>query len=218
MMKYIPLFLVIVGICACTNKSVHKGAGLAWMNTAQQIPGKIECEYYNTGGEGVAYHDVDSVNKGSGKLNPANGSFLNEFRMKEGVDISYTKTNDIDDNKYNKVQPEKNKLYIGWTEPSEWIKYYVNVLESGIYNVGLMYTANGDGLISLEVDGKPIAENLKVVSTFNPNDPVEWRQWHHWNKVEALAQVKLKKGIHILTLKTVAHGNMNYDYLEFRKR
>ncbi|MBA4853860.1 hypothetical protein H1R81_25940 [Emticicia sp. BO119] len=193
-------------------------AGQAWQNIIQQIPGKIECESYNLGGEGVAYHDTDSINNGSGKLNPANGSFLNEFRMNEGVDISYTKANDIDNTKYNKVMPEMNKFYVGWTEPSEWIKYYVNVKESGIYSVGLMYTANGDGLISLDIDGKPIAENLKVVSTFDPNEPVDWRQWHHWNKEASLAEVRLTKGIHILTLHTVAHGNMNYDYLEFKKK
>lgn len=34
-------------------------------------------------------------NKGSGTLNPADGSYLNEFRMHEGVDISYTKISAI---------------------------------------------------------------------------------------------------------------------------
>lgn len=216
-MKYFPLIVCAVCLYACSNKSVPRGAGLPWTSGIQQIPGKIECEFYNKGGEGIAYHDVDSINNGSGKLNPANGSFLNEFRMGEGVDISYTKFNDIDNTGYNKVATEINKLYVGWTEPSEWIKFYVNVLESGMYDVGLMYTANGDGLISLEIDGKPLAENLKVVSTFDAKDPVAWRQWHHWNKAEALARVKLKKGVHTLTLRTIAHGNMNYDYLEFKK-
>ncbi len=27
---------------------------------AQKIPGKVECAYYDRGGEGVAYHDSDS--------------------------------------------------------------------------------------------------------------------------------------------------------------
>ena len=138
--------------------------------------------------------------------------------MKEGVDISYTKTKDIDNTTYNKVMPEMNQLYVGWTENSEWIKYYVNVRETGNYLVGLMYTANGDGIIALDLDGVPIAKNLKVVSTYDPNEPVAWRQWHHWNKAEALAEVRLKKGMHTLTLHTVAHGNMNYDYLEFKKK
>ena len=37
---------------------------------------------------------------GSGKLNPNDGTFLNTFRMNEGVDISYTKTNNIDNIPY----------------------------------------------------------------------------------------------------------------------
>lgn len=70
----------------------HAVLGQTESATAQSIPGRVQCEWYASGGEGVAYHDQDSVNNGSGKLNPADGSFLNEFRMREGVDISYTKS------------------------------------------------------------------------------------------------------------------------------
>lgn len=34
----------------------------------QTIPGKVQLEFYNLGGEGVAYHDTDSINSGSGRL------------------------------------------------------------------------------------------------------------------------------------------------------
>jgi len=191
--------------------------GKPWKNQPQQIPGKIECEFYNTGGEGVAYHDSDSVNNGSGKLNPANGDFLNEFRMKEGVDISYTKSHDIDNNPYSKVPPQMNQLYVGWTKPGEWINYTVNVKESGKYKVGVMYTSNGDGAIALDVDGTEAAGALKIASTHTEADTVKWRQWHHWNKSGSLGSVDLKKGIHLLTLHIVENGNMNLDYLEFTK-
>jgi hypothetical protein len=88
---------------------------------AQTIPGRVECAYYDLGGEGVAYHDTDSKNNGSGGLNPADGTYLNEFRMNEGVDVSYTKFHDeIDNNPYNPVLPPENQLYVGWTEPGEW--------------------------------------------------------------------------------------------------
>ena len=53
-----------------------------------KIPGRVPCAYYDLGGEGVAYHDTDPKNHGSGELNPADGSYLNEFRIKEGVDTS----------------------------------------------------------------------------------------------------------------------------------
>jgi hypothetical protein len=46
-----------------------KNAGRAWNDSTQQIPGKIQCEFYDQGGEGIAYHDTDSINNGSGKLN-----------------------------------------------------------------------------------------------------------------------------------------------------
>ncbi|WP_426667158.1 carbohydrate-binding protein [Mucilaginibacter sp. McL0603] len=192
-------------------------SGKPWQNKTQQIPGRIECEYYDEGGEGIAYHDSDSINNGSGKLNPANGSYLNEFRMKEGVDISYTKTDDIDNNKYNKVSRDMDKFYVGWTVPGEWIKYTLKVNESGIYNVALMYTANGDGAISLDLDGKELTGPLKIISTHDDRDTVKWRQWHHWSKTDQLTTSKLEKGIHVLTIHIVANGNMNLDYLEFKK-
>ncbi len=71
----------------------------------QRIPGKVFCAYYDVGGEGIAYHDTDAKNNGSGGLNPADGTYLNEFRMNKGVDTSYTKFHDqIDNNPYNLVQ------------------------------------------------------------------------------------------------------------------
>ena len=71
----------------------------------QKIPGRVSCAYYDLGGEGVAYHDSDPQNHGSGELNPANGTYLNEFRIHEAVDTSYTKFNrkpdPIDDNPFD---------------------------------------------------------------------------------------------------------------------
>jgi len=87
---------------------------------AQVVPGVVMCAYYDLGGEGVAYHDSDVKNNGSGALNPANGTYLNEFRMNEGVDISYTKMGldpKIDDNPYDRIVPPANLLYVGWTVP-----------------------------------------------------------------------------------------------------
>jgi len=58
---------------------------------SQKIPGRVLCAYYDLGGEAVAYHDPDQQNHGSGELNPADGTYLDEFRIHEGVDTSYTK-------------------------------------------------------------------------------------------------------------------------------
>jgi hypothetical protein len=190
--------------------------GRPWNSHAQELPGRIQCEWYDQGGEGVAYHDTDSINNGSGKLNPVDGTFLNEFRMGEGVDISYTKPAPVDVHPYNKVEPVMKELYVGWTVAGEWINYTVKVTKTGAYTVALMYSASGDGEISLSVDGNDLTGRLSIPSTRAEEETVEWRQWHHWNRVKSLATVALKKGVHLLTLKTVSYGNMNFDYVEFQ--
>jgi hypothetical protein len=144
---------------------------------AQKIPGRVECAYYDIGGEGVAYHDSDAKNHGSGELNPADGTYLNQFRMDEGVDISYTKFHkQIDDNPYNLVLPPENQLYVGWTEPGEWFNITVQVARAGVYTADLLYTSNRGGTISLDVNGKDASGPLTIVSTFNAAEPIAWRQ------------------------------------------
>jgi hypothetical protein len=109
----------------------------------QKIPGKILCAYYDMGGEGVAYHDTDPENHGSGELNPADGLYLNEFRIHEGADTPY----------------------VGWTEPGEWFNLTVVVAQSGTYAADFLYTSNGGGTISVGVNGKDATGPLQIHST-----------------------------------------------------
>jgi hypothetical protein len=187
---------------------------------AQKIPGKVYCAYYDRGGEGVAYHDADAKNNGSGALNPANGTYLNEFRIGEGVDTSYTKFNldpQIDDNPYQKVQPPANLLYVGWTEPGEWFNLTVDAAGSGDYAADLLYTSNRGGTISLDVNGEPATAALLIESTFNAADPVAWRQWHHWNIAPGLVKLHLPAGKSVITVHILTEGNMNLAIFDFKK-
>jgi hypothetical protein len=187
---------------------------------AQKIPGKVYCAYYDRGGEGVAYHDTDARNNGSGALNPANGTYLNEFRMSEGVDTSYTKFGrdpQIDDNPYEKVQPPENLLYVGWTEPGEWFNLTVDAADSGDYEADLLYTSNRGGTISLDVNGEPATGPLSIVSTFDAADPVAWRQWHHWNIAPRIAKVHLHAGRSVVTVHILTQGNLNLAVFDFKK-
>jgi hypothetical protein len=211
-----PIFMIFGFILLVGADIIDSYKGTPWENSPQAIPGKIQCELYDIGGEGIAYHDLDSVNNGSGRLNPANGNYFNEFRMNEGVDISYTKSNATDDNPYNDVAPRLNQLYVGWTMPGEWIKYTVDVKETAVYVIGLMYTSNGNGGLEIVAENNTSTGIMHVVSTHKVNDTVAWRQWHHWNKMDSIGNLKLEKGLQVLTLKTVENGNMNYDYLEFK--
>ncbi|MFC0183090.1 hypothetical protein ACFFJX_11180 [Pseudarcicella hirudinis] len=126
---------------------------------AQNIPGRLELAYYDLGGEGVAYHDTDPVNQGSGKLNlapdhkrPGVPLYFVHFRANEGVDISYTK-DFADFNHPNKVDPKINQLYIGWQEDGEWTNYTVDVKAPGRYKIVTIY-GNQDNKSSLWLNNK----------------------------------------------------------------
>ena len=84
-MKFLALTLAPLALAAEPFADTAHPGGI------QKIPGPVFCAYYDQGGEGIAYHDDDALNHGSGKLNPANGTYLHDFRKDEGLDVSYTK-------------------------------------------------------------------------------------------------------------------------------
>ncbi len=222
--------LALLAIIGCDTKTTtlanktksSKYAGKPYRDTVkalseQKIPGKLECEFYDVGGEGVAYHDVDNKNSGSGDLNKGAGYYA-QFRKDEAVDISFTKYHDsIDNSIYNIVQPKIDQLYLGWTESGEWIAYTVDVLETGNYKIGAMYTSNRGGSVRFVVENADASALMEIPSTFNEKEPIAWRNWHHWNYVDSLAVIHLKKGKRILKLEIAKQGNFNFDYFNFVK-
>ncbi|AWV96678.1 carbohydrate-binding protein [Arcticibacterium luteifluviistationis] len=215
--------LSILCLClftGCSKKYLRSYQGTPYSDSQyltgiQSIPGKVQCEYYDNGGANVAYYDTDDSNSGSGGLNPKDGTYLNEFRIDDAVDISYTKAGGIDDNPHNLVKPEMKQLYVGWTEAGEWTNYTIDVEKKGLYQIGVMYTANQNAEISLAINGIKKSGIINVPSTYAQADSIEWRQWHHWNYIKSISLMELKKGTQILTLRTVSTGQMNFDYLNF---
>jgi hypothetical protein len=187
----------------------------------QRIPGLVFCAYYDLGGEGLAYHDTDPQNHGSGELNPADGTYLNEFRIHEGVDTSYTKFErkpvPIDDNPFDKIVPPRDMLYVGWTEPGEWFNITVYAAHAGTYASDFLYTSNRGGTISVDVNGNDATGPLQVPSTFDSADPVAWRQWHHWSLAPNFLKIRLRRGRNILTVRILTNGNMNLAYFNFKQ-
>ncbi len=221
------LFLILLAffttaVCASKSNSPKHYKGTPYQDARypggpQKIPGRVQCAYYDRGGEGVAYHDSDAKNNGSGALNPADGTYLNQFRMDEGVDISYTKFHDqIDNSPYDLVLPPEDQLYVGWTEPGEWFNLTVQVASAGLYTADLLYTSNRGGTISLDVNGKDATGPLTISSTFDAADPIAWRQWHHWNIAPELIKIRLRAGKNVLTVHILTEGNMNFAYFDFK--
>jgi hypothetical protein len=212
------------GSCAFGSDEAEPYKGIPFHDSAyrggpQEIPGRVQCAYYDLGGEGVAYHTPEKKNHGSGELNPANGTYLNEFRMNEAIGISYTKFHDaIDNSPFDLVRPPENQLYVGWTSAGEWFRMTVNVERAGWYSIDLLYTSNRGGDISLDLNGKPLTRTISVTSTQSPAETIPWRQWHHWNLMKGIAVVDLPRGVNVLTLHILTQGNMNLAYLDFARR
>ena len=203
--------LLFIGVCICAGlPGGYKGKPFEdeqHHSGAQVIPGTIQCALYDLGGEGVAYHDTDAINKGSGELNrkpdhcrPGTPEYLCYFREKEGVDISYTK-DFADFNHPNLVVPEKNQLYVGWEADGEWVNYTVNVKKAGTYSVNAMY-GNQPNTVTFSVNNRP-AGQCKL--------PLDTGSFHNWNKAMNCGEVTFPEaGLQLLTLHYNSGNNLAY--------
>ena len=101
------------------------------------IPGMIEMENYDEGGQSVSFSDKDFVNEG-GAL------------REDGVDIVQIDSTD------------KSKGYaIGFTQPGEWMEYTLKVAEAGEYAfVANVATASDGASFMLLMDGKAISDTI----------------------------------------------------------
>jgi hypothetical protein len=181
----------------------------AYKAGAQRIPGIVQCALFDLGGEGVAYHDSDAVNHGSGELNaeplhqrPHAGPYVWGFRKDEGVDVSYVK-DFADLNHPNPVSPLVNQLYIGWTADGEWVNYTVDVAAPGRYEVRALYSKDANTL-TFDVDGAhALAARL----------PVATENWHTWNYALIGTLAFKAAGRHVVTFH-YGTGN-NFAFFSF---
>lgn len=176
---------------------------------APVIPGIIQCALYDLGGEGVAYHDTDAINHGSGELNldpkhqRAHASpYVWGFRTNEGVDLSFVK-DWADLNHTNMVSPPLNQLYIGWTADAEWCNYTVNVKAPGTYKIRALYSFQPN-TVTFDINGKP-ASSCKI--------PVATTGYHTWNSAEIGSITFSQAGPQVLTFH-YNKGN-NFAWFEF---
>ena len=183
--------------------SVYKGG-------PQVIPGKVECAYFDLGGEGVAYHDTDATNNGNGVLNqqknhqrPHATPYHWNFRTNEGVDISYTKDFADFNHNQNMVSPPTNQFYIGWTADGEWCHYTVKVKKAGTYKIIALY-GNETNVFQFSINRKPACE-CKF--------PVPTGSMHKWNQAEVGTITFSEAGLQLLTLHY--HKGNNFAWFQF---
>jgi Carbohydrate binding module (family 6)/Secretion system C-terminal sorting domain len=126
----------------------ENNSNMPYKGVAHTIPGIIQAEEYDLGGNGVAYNDASTGNTGGAT-----------FRTDEDMDLE--NCTDIGAG-YN----------LGFLMAGEWLEYTVNVQAAGNYDIDIRSACNGDGrLVSLSMEGVNIANNVAVANTGG------WQTW-----------------------------------------
>ncbi|GAA0558387.1 carbohydrate-binding protein [Chitinophaga japonensis] len=110
-----------------------------YSGTPAALPGKIEAEDFDTGGEGIAYHDASIGNAG------------NQYRTAADVDIEGC---------------SEGGFNIGYVAAGEWLEYTVNVTTPGVYTLAARVATPYDGKsFHVELDGQDITGPVAVPLT-----------------------------------------------------
>ena len=104
-----------------------------------EIPGVIEVEDFDLGGQMLAYYDADEINSGG------------KYRDTEKVDIET-----CSDGGFNLTS----------LADGEWLEYTVSIIESGLYQADVaVASVNGNDAFQLLLDGAVISEQLTTPAT-----------------------------------------------------
>ena len=115
--------------------------------TPVSLPGTVQAENYDIGGQGLAYSDTSAGNAG------------NAYRS-DDVDIGPTS------------DPSSGGFYVGWTRVGEWLKYTVNATATRDYALNVRVANVGSGAaFRIEVDGVDATGLVGVPSTG------DWNIW-----------------------------------------
>lgn len=118
---------------------VTDGVQAPFAGTSTSIPGKLEAEDFDEGGETIAYHDTETTN------------IPGMYRPNEGVDIGSN---------------ERGGFSVGYVAQGEWMEYTVNVTATGLYTVAADLASEvGGGRMSVSVPSTGANVTITVPGT-----------------------------------------------------
>jgi probable HAF family extracellular repeat protein len=140
-----PVFVQLTasyGVDTLTADMMVMPPGSQWPfgGIARDIPGTIQAEDFDEGGEGVAYHDT---------------SLANETAAYRATDVDLRVTTDAG-----------GGFNVGWVSPGEWLEYGVNASGSGEYLMEVRVASpDGGGTFHVEVDGVDLTGAISMPPT-----------------------------------------------------
>lgn len=136
-------FLVAILAAGCASAPAWPGPSRPYQGRVREIPGLIEAEDFDEGGEGVAYHDQE----------PEQLEKHQPPYRETGVDLEWR-------------EDASGKFNLGWTRPGEWLIYTVDVKESGSYRIEMRVACDKrGGQFRLEFNGVDKTGAIEVPDT-----------------------------------------------------
>lgn len=134
-----------IDVLPSTNPALPSNLQRPFLGRALPIPGRIEAEYYDFGGAGIAYQDREESN--------LTGAFRNE-----GVDLEPS-------------QDEDGSASLSFFADREWLEYTVSP-RAGLYDITMRTAAGVDnpGRLRLTLNG----ELLALVQPLDSGSPQAW--------------------------------------------
>jgi hypothetical protein len=177
----------------------------------QQIPGVIKVVFFDEGGEGVGFHEMDGNGVGGGgTIRPLAADRSVEMQAFDSYwDWTILNT------------PETlGSWHESWINSSpttgDWTKHTVKVLTAGTYTIDV-HAAAVDSLNSMSLtfnDAAPILIN-NLPHVLNSQIHGGSEIWHIWNRFYDVATVELDTGMYTLKHQFV-QGGWNFDWIQFR--
>jgi|GEM_PF-1080933 hypothetical protein len=191
----------------------------------QQIPGIVKSVFFDSGGNGVAYHYPGGNQGGSMRLNAAGQQIQADFPVSmqsysgNDWDVVGYGTSDQHDSSVGAVP---TTWHLSWidaaspTDPGEWLKYTVHVNVPGMYYVSWKQaTANANGIEALTYyNGTSVkADSIKNIPVcITPQGCPE--VWHAWTVNQNVDSVVLDTGLQVVQLAFIS-GSWNFDWMDF---
>ncbi|HTM45142.1 MAG TPA: hypothetical protein VL137_09325, partial [Polyangiaceae bacterium] len=181
--------------------------GTPYMGTPWPIPGRIDFENYDDGGENVAWRVDDSTaNFGVG------GCQGNDYRT-ELPHPQICKSNAAEGDVYSAGpmvgQPYAlGSLYIGYTHGADWVKMTVDVKTAGTYVLSSTWGSepSGAGAIHFQILMNDVMKaDVSLDGTGG---------YHNWVVYDNFAMVDLDAGVQVLQFAPKSM-HLNYDYIQF---
>ena len=161
-----------------------------------QIPGVVYLSDYDLGTNGIAYYDV----------NYANYSLSGE--PYEAWNSGWAYRNDGADIQTNSDNTNSNGYHIGYTKDKEWLKYTVEVIETGFYNINFRYaTTQSGGKVKLFIN------DLDIVGNVNLGNTGGWSNFVN----QYIENIYLEAGKHVLKVEIEGSSEFNMSSIEFLK-